>query len=61
MWTFLPAPARGTFRRELAVDDTTWARGRGWALWKGLIMLTNKPPGQAEFARRVLDHLFDGV
>lgn len=61
IWTFLPARAREVFRRELAVDDATWARGRGWALWKGLIMLTNTPPGQAAFARRVLDHLFAGV
>jgi len=27
-------------------------------LWKALIMITNKPPGQAEFARYVLDELF---
>src|SRR3546814_4085340 len=37
MWTFLPSSARQTFRRELAVDEATWARGRGWALWKGQI------------------------
>lgn len=58
MWTFLPQPAANTFRRELALDDATWARGRGWALWKGLIMLTNTPPGQAAFARGVLERLF---
>jgi len=40
------------------VDDPTGARGRSWALWKGLVMMTNKPPGQAEFARHVLDELF---
>ena len=61
VWTFLSGAARETYRRELAVDDATWARGRGWALWKGLIMITNKPPGQAEFARHVLDELFAGV
>jgi aminoglycoside phosphotransferase (APT) family kinase protein len=36
---------------------SAWARGRGWALWKALIMLTNKPPGQAELARHVLEEL----
>ena len=61
VWTFLSDAARDAYRRELAVDEATWARGRGWALWKGLIMITNKPPGQAEFARHVLDELFAGV
>lgn len=57
-WTSVHASAREQFRRDYDVDDGTWARGRGWALWKGLIMITNKPPGQAEFARHVLDQLF---
>jgi aminoglycoside phosphotransferase (APT) family kinase protein len=56
-WTAFTGTARRVFRRSLALDDATWARGRGWALWKALIMLTNKPPGQAEFARHVLDEL----
>lgn len=58
VWTFLSGSAAAVFRRDLALDDATWARGRGWALWKGLIMLTNTAPGQAEFARRVLSNLF---
>ncbi len=58
VWTQLHGEARAVFRRELAVDEGTWARGRGWALWKGLIMLTNTPPGQAELGRHVLDELF---
>lgn len=58
-WTATDPAAREQFGREYVADDATWARGRGWALWKGLIMLTNKPPGQAEFARTVLDRLFD--
>ena len=33
-WTFLDGPGRAAFRRTLAIDDATWARGRGWALWK---------------------------
>jgi aminoglycoside phosphotransferase (APT) family kinase protein len=60
-WTLFTGAARQAFHRRLAVDDATWARGRGWALWKGLIMLTNKPAGQAEFGRRVLDELFAEV
>lgn len=61
LWTHLGGRAREVFRRELDADDATWARGRGLALWKGLIMITNKPPGQAELARHVLDELFAAV
>ncbi len=57
-WTSRHAAARARSRRDYDVDEDTWARGRGWALWKALIMITNKPPGQAEFARHVLDRLF---
>ena len=35
-WTYLSADSRDVFRSALAVDDTTWARGRGWALESGL-------------------------
>jgi hypothetical protein len=33
-------------------------QGRGWALWKALIMLTSTTPGEAAFARYVLVELF---
>lgn len=36
-WTLLTGDARAAFRAGLPVDDATWARGRGWALWKSLI------------------------
>lgn len=35
-WTLLTADGREAFRDRLSVDDATWARGRGWALWKML-------------------------
>lgn len=46
-WSLL-APVRNTFRAALDVDDTTWARARGWALSQGVIALpyylhTNPP------------------
>lgn len=37
-WEFL-APVREIFRAALAVDDATWARGRGWALTTALVAL----------------------
>ncbi len=38
-WSFLSAETRDVFRAALAVDDATWARGRGWALSTALIAL----------------------
>jgi aminoglycoside phosphotransferase (APT) family kinase protein len=47
-WSVLSPDARDRFRKELAVDDATWTRGRGWALTVGLVgipyyMDTNPP------------------
>lgn len=39
-WTELNSPARQVWMRRLDLDAGTWARGRGWALWKALIALT---------------------
>lgn len=38
-WTFFSGPSRELFRRHLAADEGTWARARGWALWKAAITL----------------------
>jgi aminoglycoside phosphotransferase (APT) family kinase protein len=38
-WTLLSGESRAAFRRSLQSDEGTWARGRGWALWKALITL----------------------
>jgi aminoglycoside phosphotransferase (APT) family kinase protein len=57
-WTQFRGAARRAFVDRLGVDDATWARGRGWALWKALIMLTSTTPGEAAFARYVLVELF---
>ncbi|TGS08599.1 phosphotransferase, partial [Mesorhizobium sp. M1C.F.Ca.ET.187.01.1.1] len=37
-WTLFEGGSRDTFRACLAADEATWARGRGWALWKALII-----------------------
>ena len=36
-WTFFFGDSREVFRDRLPLDEGTWARGRGWALWKALI------------------------
>ena len=38
-WTFFSGDSQEAFRDRLPLDDGTWARGRGWALWKALITL----------------------
>ena len=38
-WAVLDAETRPVFRELLEIDDTTWARGRGWAISHALIAL----------------------
>lgn len=38
-WLFLDEPARQAFRAALPLDSGTWARARGWALWKALLVM----------------------
>ena len=56
-WTFLSGEGREAFRAALPLDEATWARGRGWAMWKALITLLqhiNSNPIEAEKARCVI-------
>ena len=56
-WTFFEGESREVFRADIAVDDATWARGRGWALWKALITVAGHTDNQAEVekSRHVID------
>jgi len=59
-WTLLDAESRSAFRSTLGVDDGTWARGQGWALWKALILLAGQTETNALEAatpRRVIQEL----
>ncbi len=49
-WTMLSGDSRAVFRETLGLDDDTWDRGRGWALWKALITY--------DTSAHVLDELF---
>jgi aminoglycoside phosphotransferase (APT) family kinase protein len=40
-WTFFEGESRKVFQTMLALDAGTWTRGRGWALWKALIVAAN--------------------
>jgi aminoglycoside phosphotransferase (APT) family kinase protein len=56
-WTLFSGESRAAFRAGLDLDTSTWARARGWALWKGLITVAEyrgtQHPKELE-ARRVL-------
>jgi aminoglycoside phosphotransferase (APT) family kinase protein len=51
-WTFFEDESREVFRRSLPFDDATWARSRGWALWKSLVTLVEDRRAQAGAAHR---------
>ena len=59
-WTLFGGESRDAFRAVLKPDDATWARGRGWTLWKALITLADhkdmKTP-EAREALRVIDEV----
>ena len=38
-WTLLSGAGRSAFREAVGNDDGSWARARGWALWKALLGL----------------------
>ena len=56
-WTFFDPATRREFRSALALDQSTWARARGWASWKALITLAqlrDTNPVEAEKQRQII-------
>lgn len=51
-WTMFSGASREAFRHAVGQDDATWARARGWALWKALLGLTGS--GDADRTTREL-------
>jgi aminoglycoside phosphotransferase (APT) family kinase protein len=59
-WTLFEGESREAFRSALLLDHATWARGRGWTLWKALIVYAGLPGTnalEAEKQRRVIDEV----
>lgn len=64
-WTVFSGESRRVYMRRLPVDEATWARGRGWAIWKAMIVLADvlgSDPSRADDCKRVTaeviaDHL----
>lgn len=42
-WTLFKEESRKVFRAHLSLDNATWERARGWALWKALIICAELP------------------
>jgi aminoglycoside phosphotransferase (APT) family kinase protein len=59
-WTFLSGDSARVFRERLPVDQATWVRGRGWAIWKAMIVLVGEledgDPGAA-YTKGVIDKI----
>ncbi len=56
-WTFFSGESRRVFKERLPVDEATWTRGRGWAIWKAMIVLVpalDTDPADAEFTKGVV-------
>lgn len=60
-WTFLTGAARREFAAAVGADPTTWARARGWALWKALTSLTDDEQPSAGHLRVIAEVLADPV
>ena len=61
-WTVFTAEAREAFRDELPLDADTWARGRGWVLWKALILasgLSSSNAYEASNPKSIIEKVID--
>ncbi len=62
-WTFFQSKSRKVFRSAIGLDEATWSRARGWALWKALITVVEderKDQIKLLWARRTLEELLVG-
>jgi aminoglycoside phosphotransferase (APT) family kinase protein len=64
-WNVFAGPSRERYREELDVDDASWLRGRGWALYQAVLALPyywDTNPGMIRQASRALAQvLADGA
>lgn len=61
-WTFFKNESRKAFRDILKLDNATWARARGWALWKALIVyagLSGADSGEKEKSRLIINEVIN--
>ena len=59
-WTFFDGSSREAFVTTLSLDKATWARARGWTLWKALIIWAGLPgtnPADSDKSERIINDL----
>ena len=61
-WTLFKDQSREVFKKAISLDEQTWERAMGWALWKALIVYTALPGSncnaiEIEKAKRVINEL----
>ena len=57
-WTFLSGESSRIFKQRLPFDEATWVRGRGWAIWKAMIVLVEAlkdDPEDAAYTKGVIE------
>ncbi|HEV2524197.1 MAG TPA: aminoglycoside phosphotransferase family protein [Gammaproteobacteria bacterium] len=62
-WTFLKEKAREIFIKEIALDEDTWLRARGWALWKAtfeLCQIEDKNSQTSRLQRTIISNVLEG-
>lgn len=69
--TLFTGSSRVVFRSELAFDEATWVRGRGWGIWKALLKVDRRAtlPGVSDperiarelWQRRAIHSLDDAI
>jgi aminoglycoside phosphotransferase (APT) family kinase protein len=67
-WVFMDDGARAAFRQALPLDAGTWARARGWALWKAMLMMARgavlnaaETPSARVIEAVIADHMEGGA
>lgn len=54
-WLLFHDRSREVFREHVGLDAATWARGRGWTLWKRVVALAGNPADH--HSKRVIEEL----
>ncbi len=57
-WTLFHGKSREAFQKMLPLDKGTWARARGWTLWKALVVaagLTNPNNSESKQCWRIIE------
>ena len=63
-WSLRTGESRDIFRAGVGGDDATWARGRGWALYTGLVALPyylDKHPVIVRTSRHVINEVLADI